>query len=310
MINTGSLTTDLLLQDPAARIWFGIIAFAFGTVFGSFINCLAWRLVHGESVLHGRSHCAVCGHPLGAADLVPVFSWLFLRGRCRYCGEKISPRYMAAELIEGSGFLVCYLRWGLSVDTLRWMAMLVVFLGLSLVDLESYEIPDRFILAALIIWAVTMPFVHTWNAGDTAAGNLFAGLSAGGIGVSQATSGEAGALVPPASAGAATVGRTLLQGLLGGVVIGGGMLLISLVFDKVTGKESLGGGDVKLFFIAGLFLGAANGLLCIILSCIIGLIFAGIFRKQRIPFGPSISAAVFLCALFGSQIVDWYLGLF
>lgn len=126
----------------------------------------------------------------------------------------------------------------------------------------------------------------------------------------QTSPGEAGMLVSPVSAGAAAVGRTALQSLIGGIVIGGGMLLISLVFDKVSGKESLGGGDVKLFFIAGLFLGAANGLLCIILSCIIGLIFAGVFRKQRIPFGPSISLAVFLCALSGNHIVEWYLGLF
>lgn len=278
MMNTGVLTAELFLQDTAAGIWFGILAFVFGTVFGSFINCLAWRLVHGESILHGRSHCAECGHVLGPADLVPVFSWLFLRGRCRYCGEKISPRYMAAELVEGTGFLLCYLRWGLSADTLRWMAMLVVLLGLSLVDLEICEIPNRFLLAALIIWALTVPFVQAGTA-----------VSA------------------PADA---PVLSSVIHSLLGAAAVGGGMLVISLLFDRVTGKESLGGGDVKLFFVAGLFLGAAEGLLCIILSCLIGLLFAGLFRKQKIPFGPAISIAMFLCALFGSRIVEWYLSLF
>ena len=60
------------------RIYLCILAFLFGTVFGSFLNCMAWRIVHNESVLKGRSHCAVCGHTLGIADLIPVFSWLFL----------------------------------------------------------------------------------------------------------------------------------------------------------------------------------------------------------------------------------------
>ena len=70
-----------------------VVSALLGAVFGSFLNCAAWRLGHGESVLRGRSHCTACGHVLGAADLVPILSWLFLRGKCRYCGSRIPARY-------------------------------------------------------------------------------------------------------------------------------------------------------------------------------------------------------------------------
>jgi Type II secretory pathway, prepilin signal peptidase PulO and related peptidases len=82
-----------------------------GLVAGSFLNCLAWRLSHGESVLKGRSHCARCGHTLGAGDLIPVVSYLMLKGRCRWCGEKISPRYPLTELSSMLIFLGIVLRY-------------------------------------------------------------------------------------------------------------------------------------------------------------------------------------------------------
>ena len=105
-------------------IYIIIISFIFGTVFGSFMNCLSWRYVNHESVLKGRSHCAVCGHELGAADLVPVFSFIFLKGRCRYCHEKISPRYVIVELITGLLFAVTAVRFGVGFDTVRYMALI------------------------------------------------------------------------------------------------------------------------------------------------------------------------------------------
>lgn len=294
MINTGSMETDMLLAGMLPRVYFAIIAFVIGTVFGSFINCMAWRIVHKESVIHGRSHCAVCGHELSAADLVPVFSYIFLKGKCRYCGEKISPRYMAAELVAGTAFLACFLKWGLGIDTARWMAMSAVLLGLSLVDLDIYEIPDRFILAAMAVWIVTMPFSHEWDVHEGAAvyfpaePGFIAGISSGIL---------------------RNIVRAVAHGGIGAVVISGGMLIVSLIFDRVTGKESLGGGDIKLFFSAGLYLGTMNGLLCVIVSCVLGLIIAAVRRKKRIPFGPEISASIFLCAMFGQNAVNWYMNL-
>ena len=114
------------LTDPVMLVYSCILAAAFGAVFGSFINCTAWRIAHGENFLKGRSHCAECGHALSAADLVPVFSYLFLRGKCRYCGKKISPRYMLTELLLAAAFVCFVLRFGISGETLRYMGLAVI----------------------------------------------------------------------------------------------------------------------------------------------------------------------------------------
>jgi leader peptidase (prepilin peptidase)/N-methyltransferase len=107
----------------------------------------------------------------------------------------------------------------------------------------------------------------------------------------------------------ADCGWNLLAGLIGGLAIGGGMLAVSLLFDRLLGKESMGGGDIKLFFMTSLYLGLAQGLFSLILSCIIGLIIAGVMRKQKVPFGPAISLAAFLSLLYGESFVNWYLSL-
>ena len=268
------------------RIYLGILFFVFGTVFGSFLNCMAWRIAHHESVLKGRSHCAVCGHTLGAADLVPVFSYLFLKGRCRYCKEKISPRYMAAEVVCGAGFVLSFLRFGLSLCTLQAVVLFCVLLALSLVDFEIYEIPDRFI-AAGIIWYL----VSSWMAGRR--------LNLLGMTVRFLEKGE--------MLTAWEWGTNLLAGLIGGFAIGGGMLFLSLLFDHLLQKESMGGGDIKLFFMTSLYLGLLQGLFSLILSCIVGLVIAALMRKQKVPFGPAISLAAFLSLLYGESFVNWYL---
>lgn len=257
----------MFFSSIGLTIYICLIIFFTGTVFGSFINCLAWRLVHNESVLKGRSHCAVCSHKLSALDLVPVWSYVFLRGKCRYCHEKISPRYMITELVMGCSFLLLLFRFGISFELLRSCSLACVLMALSLVDLDSYEIPDGCIIAAIIIWVLMIPFMHE------------------------------------------AIGEVVIHGLLGAFVISGAMLIVSLIFDRVTGKESLGGGDIKLFFIAGLYLGCLSGLLCIIISSIIGLIFAALLKQQRIPFGPSISIGILVCMLFGDKVVTWYLNL-
>ncbi len=270
------------------NIYTGFLFFVFGTVFGSFLNCMAWRIAHHESVLKGRSHCAVCGHTLGAADLVPVLSYLFLRGRCRYCKEKISPRYMIAELVCGVGFLAAFGRFGLSLRTVQAVVLFCILFALSLVDFEIYEILDRFILAGILWW-----FASSWLTDRR--------LNLLGLTVSTLQEGESLSL--------AGWGSNLLAGLIGGLAIGGGMLVLSLLFDHLLGKESMGGGDIKLFFMTSLYLGTLQGLFSLILSCIVGLVTAAVMRQKKVPFGPSISLACYISLLAGEYFVNWYLSL-
>ena len=261
----------MMRESTFLTVYILTVAAVLGAVFGSFINCMAWRIAHGEKISGGRSHCAVCGHTLGALDLIPVFSYLFLWGRCRYCGEKISFRYPATELALALAFMLCAWHFDLTWTALEAMGLACILLGLSLVDLEIYEIPDRFILAGILWWGI-------WTLQSYLSG--------------QAQEGA------------------LIRSLLGGLALGGGLLVLSLIFDKVTGKEGLGGGDIKLFFMVGLYLGPAVGLFSLIIACFTGILFVILLHQEKIPFGPAISLASFIGLLWGNQAVDWYLGLF
>lgn len=258
-------------SDQGIRILCGVYAFIIGAVFGSFLNCAAWRTAHGESFLKGHSRCPKCGHELGALDLVPLLSWVFLKGRCRYCGVKISARYPLTELCFALISLACMMVFGLSAECLRNWVFLCCLFFLSLVDLENSTIPDGSLIIAALAWLIALPFTG-WSLKD-------AGLR-----------------------------------LLTGLGFGAALLLISLLMDRLLKKDSLGGGDIKLFAVAGLYLGLAGTLFALMLSCIIGLIFAlilfrGEARGKAFPFGPSIAAACALMLLFGQGLTDWYLGL-
>lgn len=150
-------------------LYCAILAFIFGAVFGSFLNCASWRIAHGESFLHGRSHCTVCGHILSAPDLVPIFSWLFLGGKCRYCKAKISARYMLTELFFAVVSVASLLRWDLSVEYLRNMVFACCLFCLSLVDLESFEIPNGCLIISAAAWLGSAAIYRDGEDGDTGA---------------------------------------------------------------------------------------------------------------------------------------------
>ena len=108
----------------------------------------------------------------------------------------------------------------------------------------------------------------------------------------------------------------LFSGIIGGLALFIPMLLLSLLMDKLLGRASMGGGDIKLFFVVGLYLGVAGGVFTVILSCVFGIIFPLVCKVRTeagegaFPFGPSIAAATFFSFLFAEQIVEWYMGLF
>ena len=245
------------------------VAALLGACTGSFLGCLAWRTVHGESVLRGRSHCDVCGHTLGVRDLVPVFSYLFSGGKCRYCGAKLSARHVWGEAVSGAVFVTLLLRYDISLQTLEGWLLACVLLACAFADLEGYIIPDRFIAAGVVLFAVTL-------------------------------------LIEPEPF------RRLTDGLLGGVGVGGGLLLLSLYMDKRLKRETLGGGDIKLLFLTGLFFGWKANLLCLTLACVAGIVWglAGKRRGEAIPWGPSIAVGAWITALAGQPFINWYLGFF
>ena len=256
--------TEMMELAPWMVVYFAVLAFILGTVFGSFLNCAAYRISRKQSFLKGRSICPKCNHELHAPDLVPIFSFLFSKGKCRYCGEKISIRYPITEVVFGAVVLITFFYDGVSVLFLRDFVFACCLFSLSLVDLEIFEIPDGTLIIATLSWALALPFSFTgWS--------------------------------------------YIIEHILAGAVFEIGFLVISLILDKVLGKESLGGGDIKLFFVVGLYLGFVAGMFCVILAAVLGLIFGR--GKERIPFGPFISVAAWVMMFFGTPLVQWYLGL-
>lgn len=279
-----------LYATPLITVYSVVVMALLGLVMGSFLDCLAWRSTHGESVLRGRSHCDVCGHDLAVRDLIPVVSWVSTGGRCRYCGEHISARCPATEVICAVAYVSILLAYDISPETLELVAFASILLVLSLTDLDEFIIPNGCIIAAIAVRVAYLLGV-----------NYIEGLS---------------------------TWQLFLNSLFGAIVIAVPVTVIALVMDKVLGRESLGFGDVKLLGVAGFYFGWRVSLLLLIVACVFGLV-AAMFHQRRasgeasgtsdtpdgvdptaFPWGPSIAAACWFVMIFGAPIVLWYASLF
>jgi len=258
--------------SPALTAYLYTLTAVLGLVMGSFLNCFAYRYAKGESVLKGRSCCALCGHTLSAPDLIPVFSWLLLRGKCRYCGGKFSPRYLLAEVLCALAYVSVLWRFGLTLDTLKYLVLASLLFAASFADLHGGLIPDRLILIGLafaLVFACISPEGPVW--------------------------------------------LSLLKTLGNGLSVSLPLLVIVLVFDRVMKTDSMGGGDIKLLFLIGLYFHWALNLLILILACVVGLAWAMLLRRGRkdaFAFAPAVSAAAWLVMLWGQAALNWYLSLF
>ncbi|MDR2649647.1 MAG: prepilin peptidase [Clostridiales bacterium] len=134
----------------------GVFVFLFGVVFGSFYNVVIYRIPVGMSISKGRSMCASCRHTLRAADLVPILSWLFLRGKCRYCGAKISPRYPIVELLTGCLFLLSYLTQGYGPGLILFAAFWSMLLIVTVMDYDGMIIAESILLIFTCICVVCL----------------------------------------------------------------------------------------------------------------------------------------------------------
>lgn len=126
------------------------ISIVTGLIVGSFLNVCIYRIPRGESIVSPPSHCPKCGSRVAARDLIPVFSYLFLKGRCRYCRERISPLYSLVEVITSLLFAAIYIQFGPNELLLKYLFLTAVLVVITFIDLEFYLIPDRIVLFALI----------------------------------------------------------------------------------------------------------------------------------------------------------------
>lgn len=135
-----------------------IIFFLFGTIFGSFYHVVGTRLPQNKSIMHPGSHCDKCLHPLKASDLIPIFSYLFHKGRCRYCRAKLSIMHPVIEISTGLLFAVSYYSFGISWDLLLALGIVSLLIIVMVSDLNYFIIPDEVVIFFAIYFLIVQFF--------------------------------------------------------------------------------------------------------------------------------------------------------
>ena len=263
----------MLFLTPFITAYGLILAFILGAVFASFLGCMGWRLCKNESILKGRSHCDFCDHVLKAHDLIPVFSYIMRKGRCKYCNAKIPPLNFYGEIVLAVLFVLTVLRFDISIPCVLMLFFLCILYLVSVTDLYDQIIPDGCLITAIVVRVIYFCFVEgfQWRA-------LFA-LLGNGFAVS----------LP--------------------------LLFLVLLMEKVWKKEAMGGGDIKLLFVTGMYIGWAQNLLAVFLACIIGIV-VGLRQTKKeesngyFPFGPSIAIGAAFSMLYGTPLLEAYMSLF
>lgn len=263
-----------------------------GLKIGSFLNVCIVRIPRRRSIVSPRSYCTHCGQALKPYDNIPLISFLLLRGKCRFCKKTISWQYPVVEAMTTVIFWGTFASYGLQWKT----AVLVVFFSalivLVFVDLNHRLLPDVITLPGIALGMVLSLLVGIEDDVGTALVQL-AGL--------------------PDSAGR---WGWLASSLLGAVVCGGFLWLVGAVYFKLKGVEGLGGGDPKLMGMVGAFLGVKLGLLTIMLGSVLGALIGLAYIKTTgkdyrypLPFGSFLGVAAIGAALWGEQLLSWYLGI-
>ena len=131
-----------------------IIIFIYGIVIGSFVNVLIYRLPLHENITTEHSHCMSCGHRLRWYDLVPLFSWVFLKGKCRYCKTKISAQYPVIEAVNGFGYVLIFIMNGFNFTGILYALCFSMLTAITVIDWRTYEIPLGLNITILVLGAI------------------------------------------------------------------------------------------------------------------------------------------------------------
>lgn len=261
------------------NLFFYIPLFVLGLAVGSFLNCVIYRLSAGDSFLKGRSFCPHCRHKLSWLDLIPVFSFFALRGKCRYCRKGISWQYPLVELATGLLFLlISYQNFQIYNSMSLWFlssCFLFVISSFLIViftyDLKYYLIPDKVIYPAIVVAFIYHSIFH-WFYGSM-------GLWLYGLGVTF------------------------------------GIMLFFLFIFLISKGNWLGFGDVKLVIFLGLILGWPSALIGLFLSFFIGALIGVVLiilgkkgMKSEVPFAPFLVMGTLIALFWGEQALNWYLG--
>jgi leader peptidase (prepilin peptidase) / N-methyltransferase len=223
-----------------------IFVFLFGIVIGSFLNVCILRIPEEVSIVAPASKCPKCGTPIKWYDNVPVFGWIWLGGKCRACGTKISVMYPLVELATGLLFVACYEEFGITQTTIKWLFFTCLLIVLTITDLRVRMLPD------LVNWP------------GFAAGLFFSAIVPPSDGLIRVLLGS----VLPADAPAWVLG--LMNGLAGAAIGSLGFWGLGAVFSRLMGRSAFGLGDVKMLAMIGAFLGIRGVFFTLLLGSLIG----------------------------------------
>lgn len=138
------------------KLYYMIVSFIFGITLGSFYNVVGYRIPKKQSLISPSSHCTTCNHKLGASELVPIFSYLFQKGKCKHCGARISLFYPIFELTTGILFASSYYIFGTSIDFWIVITFISMLLIIIISDYQTMIIPDEVLIVAIIVIAILL----------------------------------------------------------------------------------------------------------------------------------------------------------
>lgn len=258
-----------------------VVLIILGLCFGSFVNALVWRIQTKKDIVRERSQCVHCGNVLAVKDLVPILSWLVLRGRCRYCQQPISKQYPLVEIVCAAVFASSYYFWpvhivgGQWVLLVTWLIVAVGLLALAVYDLRFMILPSDIIYPTFAIALSGRLIYILFFAQDKAHGFWLLALS---------------------------------------LLVASGFFWVLFM---ISSGRWIGYGDVRLGLISGTVLAdPAQSLQMIFVASLLGTIaiLPGLLSHRKsldtkIPYGPFLILATFVVLLFGANFTDWYLRL-
>ena len=261
------------------HVWIPIFIFILGLAIGSFLNVCIYRIPRSDMSIYSprRSFCPECNQSIKFYDNIPLLSYLFLGGKCRHCKAKISVLYPIVELVTAVLFLMMFYQFGMSLELVHALIFVSVLIPIAVIDAQHYIIPNVISLTGLVL----------------------------GLGIVCTIAYHDKDL------------DYLKMRLIGFVAGGLALWIIAFVGSAIMRKKAMGGGDIKLMAIIGLFLGAWPALPMVIAlsafsGAVVGTLLIATGRKSRqspIPYGPFLAGAAVVVLLWGDPLWDKYLQL-
>lgn len=249
-----------------------IFSILLGLALGSFFNVCIFRIPLKRSIISPPSSCPHCHNRIRFYDNIPVLSFILLRGKCRYCHDRISWHYPVVEALTALLSFALFIKYNLSYQYIIFLIFLSALVVIAFVDLYHRIIPDVISLPGILAgFIVTFILSHiSWY-----------------------------------------------DSMVGALAGGGSLFLIAIIYERLTGKEGMGFGDVKLLAMIGAWMGWRALPFVVLISsltgAVIGVIFLWVSGKGfrfKIPFGPFLSFGTILYFFFGLELENWYFGLF